>query len=149
MLILEALEVTGINIFKDKRKTSIREIEKPHRNFWSKEISKEKFFLTKNGCNGTIIWQKPEEFVLKKGSKLASSYQDGLECRRLESETRKYGKEGFIESRSVVSDISFESLSKAASFCCRASVNAWAALKNEEGKSLDEICKEIYETKKS
>jgi len=148
MSILEALEVTGINIFKDKRKASIRETKKPHRN-WSKEISKEKFCLMENGCDGTIVWQKAEEFVLKKGSKLASSYKDSLDCRgreRLESETRKYGREGFIESRSVVSDISFESLNRAVIFCCRASVNAWTALKNKEGKSIDEVCEDIYET---
>jgi len=147
--ILEVLEVIGINIFRDRRKTGIKEMEKPHRR-WSKEISKEEFSLTTNGCDGTIIWQKEEKFVLKKDSKLAPSYQYDLECRdRLESETRKYVREGFIESRNVVSDISFESLSKAASFCCRASVNAWTSLKNDEGKSIDEVCKGIYETAKT
>jgi len=150
MSILENLEVIGINIFKDKSKVSIREKENPHRNCWSKEISKEKFFLTRNECDGTIIWQKAEEFVLKKDSKLAPFYQYDLECRdRLEYETRKYGKEGSIEKGIVKKDITFETLNSAASFCCRASINAWTALKNDEGKSIDEVCKRIYETAKT
>jgi len=144
--ILEILEVTGINIFKEKRKVNIRETENPHRN-WSEEISKEKFHLNERECDAVIVWQKEKKFIVKKGSILAKTYLDVDKQEKLEPVTRKYSRDGYIEYRKVVKDISdFKSLNKAATFCHRGSANVWTALKNEQNKSIDEVCKEIYET---
>jgi hypothetical protein len=139
--ILEVLEVTGINIFLNKHKT---ETINKHRK-WSKKISVEKFSLTNRGCQVTIVWQEARKVIVKRGSLLANNYQESNLRDKLESDTREYSRNGFIENKKLVKDISdFKSPNEAAKFCCRGSINAWISLKNEEGKSLDEVCKDIY-----
>jgi hypothetical protein len=118
----------------------------PHRE-WSNKISEEKFYLKRNKCKCTVIWQEAKKIVLKEGSEL-DNYKGSLKPKDrdgLESKTKKYSGNGFIKDDVVVKDISdFKSLNEAAMFCNRGSIYVWNTLKNKEGKTLDQVCEEIY-----
>jgi len=137
--ILKILEVTGIDIFSNKHND--KEIKDTHRK-WSKTISKEKLFLEGRGCYAIIEWKEEKEIVVKKGSLLADTYQEGNLGENLRYEMKQYKDD--IENKKVLRDISFESLNKAATFCYRGAINVWESLKNKDNKNLDEICEEIY-----
>ncbi|MCL2283257.1 MAG: GIY-YIG nuclease family protein [Fibromonadales bacterium] len=114
----------------------------PHQE-WSEEISEEIFYF-----DGTIIirWQKKEDVIVMRGSKIANFYYDKRLKSKLEHLRKKYSKS--ILGKDLIGDIHFNSLREAIQFCYRGAVkdiDIWNGLKkNNMTKTLDEVCITLY-----
>ena len=72
-------------------------------------------FENEKGCNAELVWRKSDEYVILKGSRLITWFQDnsaGAQGRELQKEYAH-----LIEDDIVLDDIVFPSFEQAANFC--------------------------------
>ena len=109
---------------------------------WSKELSGVEFTFGDRGSEGTVIWQRRKELLLKAGAKLTPDPQlnkDGTlnfsakVANSLRAEHADKIKEGV-----TTEDIIFPSPNELGIFLRYGGDNTWLSLKDKDGKTLND-----------
>lgn len=134
--LFQFLTFFGYQMGKVKRKPA----KAQHR--WNKAVSEIPFYVTHDGAEATVYWQKRNEMLIKKGAVLL-----------MEAPLNKDGSEGFgvrftkqlrqehadqIKDGVTTEDIILKSVNEVGHFLYYAGTNSWLVLKDKEGKTIDE-----------
>ena len=123
-----------------------KEIQKPlpakaqHR--WRKELGSIEFFVDAFDSQATVVWQKRNEMLIKKGAKLREHYElnkdgsIGLDVRMsTQLRTEQADKiKNFVTSE----DIILKSVNETGLLLYYGGTNGWLVFKDANGKSIDE-----------
>ncbi|MCF1684189.1 hypothetical protein LQF67_01155 [Tetragenococcus halophilus] len=136
LLLLEKFGFT----FTQKKRTSTKA---QHR--WKKALSEIEFFVDDFKSQATVIWQKRNKFLIKKGAHLRPSYplnKDGSVGlgARMGTQLRDEQKSN-IQNFTTTEDIILKSVNEVGLFLYFGGTNSWLVLKDNNGKTIDEWSK--------
>lgn len=135
----------GYKLFKNEETTKIK--EKPQsgkvRHKWTKEISQIKFIAKSKNGEGAAIWQSKDKLVLLSGAKLVEDPQlnkDGsINFSAQFAQKLRADFADKIVNYYTTEDIVFPSPNQLGLFLFYGGQNTWIELKDEKGRSLDEL----------
>ncbi len=136
LLLLEKFGFT----FTQKKRTSTKN---QHR--WKKALSEIEFFVDDFKSQATVIWQKRNEFLIKKGAHLRPSYplnkdgSVGLDA-RMGTQLRDEQKSN-IQNFTTTEDIILKSVNEVGLFLYFGGTNSWLVLRDNNGQTIDEWSK--------
>jgi len=112
---------------------------------WKKSLSEIEFFVDDFKSQATVIWQKRNEFLIKKGAHLRPSYplnKDGSVGlgARMGTQLRDEQKSN-IQNFTTTEDIILKSVNEVGLFLYFGGTNSWLVLKDNNGKAIDEWSK--------
>ncbi|GAA5422442.1 hypothetical protein [Tetragenococcus halophilus] len=136
LLLLEKFGFT----FTQKKRTPAKA---QHR--WKKTLSEIEFFVDDFHSQATVIWQKRNEFLIKKGAHLRPSYslnKDGSVGlgARMGTQLRDEQKDK-IQNFITTEDIILKSVNEVGLFLYFGGTNSWLVLKDNNGQTIDEWSK--------
>lgn len=109
---------------------------------WNQTLSEIEFFVNDFGSQATVIWQKRNEMLIKKGARLRKEYQlnkdgsIGLGA-RMGTQLRDEQKDK-IQDFVTTEDIVLKSVNEVGLFLYYGGTNSWLVLKDKNNKSIDE-----------
>ncbi|MDN6641379.1 MAG: hypothetical protein L0L10_11450 [Tetragenococcus sp.] len=130
------LEKLGFSLVQ-KKKTPAKV---QHR--WKKALSEIEFFVDDFGSQATVIWQKHNEMLIKKGAQLRKEYNlnkdgsVGLDA-RMGTQLREEQKDK-IQNFITTEDIILKSVNEVGLFLYYGGTNSWLVLKDQNNKAIDE-----------
>ncbi|AOF49645.1 hypothetical protein AC806_09765 [Tetragenococcus halophilus] len=137
--LLLLLEKFGFTFTQKKRMPA----KAQHR--WKKTLSEIEFFVDDFHSQATVIWQKRNEFLIKKGAHLRPSYslnKDGSVGlgARMGTQLRDEQKDK-IQNFITTEDIILKSVNEVGLFLYFGGTNSWLVLKDNNGQTIDEWSK--------
>ncbi|GMA07193.1 hypothetical protein GCM10025886_03440 [Tetragenococcus halophilus subsp. flandriensis] len=137
--LLLLLEKFGFTFIQKKRTPA----KTQHR--WKKTLGEIEFFVDDFESQATVIWQKRNEFLIKKGAHLRPSYplnKDGSVGlgARMGTQLRDEQKRN-IQNFTTTEDIILKSVNEVGLFLYFGGTNSWLVLKDNNGKTIDEWSK--------
>lgn len=138
--VLIILEKFGFVLKAPETPKKPRPAKAQHR--WRKDVSNIEFYVDDFDCKATIIWQKRNEMLIKKGAKLRKDYElnkdgsIGLDV-RMTTQLRKE-QEDKIENFVTTEDVILKSVNESGLFLYYGGRNGWLVFKDQEGKTIDE-----------
>lgn len=123
-----------------KKKTSAKP---QHR--WKQALSEVEFFVNDFGSQATVIWQKRNEMLIKKGARLRKEYKlnkdgsIGLNV-RMGTQLREEQKnkiQDFVTTENII----LKSVNEVGLFLYYGGTNSWLILKDKDNKAIDEWSK--------
>ncbi|AYW47971.1 hypothetical protein C7K38_06100 [Tetragenococcus osmophilus] len=123
-----------------KKKTSAKP---QHR--WKQALSEVEFFVNDFDSQATIIWQKRNEMLIKKGAQLRKEYKlnrdgtIGLNV-RMGIQLREEQKDK-LQNFVTTEDIILKSVNEVGLFLYYGGTNSWLILKDKDNKTIDEWSK--------
>lgn len=124
-------------LFTSKKKISAKT---QHR--WKQALSEIEFFVNDFDSQATIIWQKRNEMLIKKGAQLRQEYKlnkdgtIGLNV-RMGTQLREEQKDK-IKDFITTEDIILKSVNEVGLFLYYGGTNSWLILKDKDNKTIDE-----------
>lgn len=155
------LEVIGITVFSIKNEKKKEKLIKPNNKEiikkeikteyeyrkWNFEISNIVFYYkTKNGGYASLKWSGENEFVLLEGSKLGNITRDNANGDKAKKLREEHSNK--IKNFRLIEDIVFDKINPTSQIVIGGAANAWVSWKNDDGKTLDEVIKELNLTKR-
>ena len=130
------LERFGVMLVPEKKKP----MKAQHR--WNKAVSEVEFFVDNFGSKATIVWQKRNEMVIKKGATMVAEAplnKDGSVGlnQRVGEKLRDEQKDKF-KNLVTTEDIILKSVNEVSLFLYFAGTNSWLVFKDANGKTIDE-----------
>ena len=124
-------------------------LEKPKKNIpakaqhrWRKELADLEFFVDDVDSKATIVWQKRNEMVIKKGAQLRKEYElnkDGSIGLGIRMGTQiREEQADKIKDFVTTDDIILKSVNEIGLFLYYGGRNGWLVLKDANGKTIDE-----------
>ena len=109
---------------------------------WNKAVSEVEFFVDNFGSKATIVWQKRNEMVIKKGATMVAEAplnKDGSVGlnQRVGEKLRDEQKDKF-KNLVTTEDIILKSVNEVSLFLYFAGTNSWLVFKDANGKTIDE-----------
>lgn len=124
----------------DEKKTEHKDKKAQHR--WNKEVSEIEFYIDSRESKATIIWQKRNEMLLKKGAKLMKEVplnKDGsLGFAAKMGTTLRNEHQDKIKDFTTTEDIIFKSVNEVGLFLYFGGTNSWLEMVDKNGKTIDE-----------
>lgn len=115
------------------------------RHKWTKEISKMTFFAKSKDGEGKAIWQSRDKLILLSGAKLVVDPQlnkDGsINFSAQFAQKLRLDHADKIANNRTTEDIVFQSPNQLGLFLFYGGQNTWAELKDENGRTLDDLSK--------
>lgn len=139
-IVLTILEKFGLNITAPETPKKTRPAKAQHR--WNKAVSTMEFSVDDFGSQATIIWQKRNEMLIKKGAKLRKEYElnkdgsIGLDVRMTTQLRTEHADK--INHFVTTEDIILKSVNEAGLFLYYGGRNGWLVFKDAEGKTINE-----------
>lgn len=130
------LEKFGFTLVQKKRIPA----KAPHR--WNKTLSEIEFFVDDFDSQATVIWQKRNEMLIKKGAQLRKEYKlnkdgsVGLDA-RMGTQLRDEQKDK-VQNFTTTEDIILKSVNEVGLFLYYGGTNSWLVLKDKDNKTIDE-----------
>lgn len=126
-------------------KTETKPSNSKTRHKWTKEISKITFFAKSEDGEGKAIWQSRDKLILLSGAKLVVNPQlnkDGsINFSAQFAQKLRLDYADKIINNHTTEDIVFQSPNQLGLFLFYGGQNTWIELKDENGKTLDELSK--------
>lgn len=139
-ILLTILEKFGFHLKAKEEPKKPRPAKAQHR--WRKEVASIEFYVDDFDCKATVIWQKRNEMLIKKGAQLRKEYElnkdgsVGLDV-RMTTQLRTE-QEDKIKDFVTTEDIVLKSVNETGLFLYYGGRNGWLVFKDTEGKTIDE-----------
>lgn len=113
------------------------------RHRWTKEMAAIEFFIDVDGAEATVVWQKRNEMLIKKGARmrkeprLTAVGERGLEA-RFGDTLREEHADQFNDDFVTTEDIVLKSVNEVGLFLYYGGRNSWLAMVDLAGRTIDE-----------